>query len=140
MGIDKPDVRFVFHTDLPGSVEAYYQEIGRAGRDGNPAEAMMVFGPGDIRLRRQFIEQENHSDGDHKRREISRLNALVGYAEAQGCRRQTLLAYFADESQPCGNCDNCKNPVELNDGREEAEFVFAAIFETGERYGPSTYY
>ena len=134
MGIDKPDVRFVFHTDLPGSVEAYYQEIGRAGRDGDPADAMMVFGAGDIRMRRQFIEQEG-SDEDHKRREVSRLNALITFAEAQGCRRQVLLAHFGDQSEPCGNCDNCKNPVELRDGREEAELVFGAIFETGQRYG-----
>ncbi len=134
MGIDKPDVRFVFHTDLPGSVEAYYQEIGRAGRDGDPADAMMIFGPGDIRLRRQFIEQAD-SDDDHKRRETSRLNSLVIYAEAQGCRRQTLLAYFGDKSEPCGNCDNCITPVELRDGQEDAELVFGAIIETGERYG-----
>ncbi|WP_040305760.1 DNA helicase RecQ [Ahrensia sp. R2A130] len=135
MGIDKPDVRFVFHTDLPGSVEAYYQEIGRAGRDGDPADSMMIFGAGDIRLRRQFIEQADGADDDHKRREVSRLNALITYAEAQSCRRQTLLAYFGDESQPCGNCDNCKNPVELKDATTEAELVFGAIIETGERYG-----
>ncbi|MEL6436172.1 MAG: DNA helicase RecQ [Pseudomonadota bacterium] len=134
MGIDKPDVRYVFHTDLPGSVEAYYQEIGRAGRDGDPAEAMMVFGQGDIRLRRQFIDDEA-TDDEHKRREIARLNALVAYAEAQSCRRQTLLAYFGDESQPCGNCDTCLNPVEVRDGRDVAELVIGAIIETGERYG-----
>lgn len=134
MGIDKPDVRFVFHADLPGSVEAYYQEIGRAGRDGEAAEAMMIFGAGDIRLRRQFIEQED-TDPDHKRREAARLNALVTYAEAQGCRRQALLAYFGEETEPCGNCDNCIDPVELRDGTMEAELVFGAIFETGERYG-----
>lgn len=134
MGIDKPDVRFVFHTDLPGSVEAYYQEIGRAGRDGDPADAMMLFGPGDIRLRRQFIDQED-TDDDHKRREVSRLDALVGYAEAQACRRQALLAYFGDQAEPCGNCDNCINPVELRDGQEDAELVFGAIIDTGERYG-----
>jgi len=134
MGIDKPDVRFVFHTDLPGSIEAYYQEIGRAGRDGEAADVTMVFGAGDIRLRRQFIEQESSED-DHKRREIARLNALVTYAEAQQCRRQALLAYFGEDTQPCGNCDNCLNPVETKDGRWEAETVFGAIFETGERYG-----
>ncbi len=134
MGIDKPDVRFVFHTDLPGSVEAYYQEIGRAGRDGKPADAMMVFGPGDIRLRRQFIEQED-TDDDHRRREVSRLNSLVTYAEAQGCRRQTLLAYFGDPTEPCENCDNCLNPVEMVDGRDDAELVFGVIFETGQRFG-----
>ena len=134
MGIDKPDVRFVFHTDLPGSIEAYYQEIGRAGRDGQAADATMVFGAGDIRLRRQFIEQEA-GDDDHKRREIARLNALVTYAEAQQCRRQTLLAYFGEDTQSCGNCDNCLNPVETKDGRWEAEVVFGGIFETGERYG-----
>ncbi len=134
MGIDKPDVRFVFHTDLPGSIEAYYQEIGRAGRDGAACDATMIFGAGDIRLRRQFVEQED-GDEDHKRREISRLNALIAYAEAQGCRRQALLSYFGEEPQPCGNCDNCLNPVETKDGRWEAETVFGAIFETGERYG-----
>ncbi|MEL6751094.1 MAG: DNA helicase RecQ [Pseudomonadota bacterium] len=134
MGIDKPDVRFVFHTDLPGSVEAYYQEIGRAGRDGEPAEAMMIFGAGDIRLRRQFIEQGD-GDEDHKRREASRLTTLIAYAEANTCRRQTLLAYFSEASEPCGNCDNCANPVTLQDGEAEADLVFEAIFETGERYG-----
>lgn len=134
MGIDKPDIRYVFHTDLPGSIEAYYQEIGRAGRDGDAADAMMVFGAGDIRLRRQFIEQQDCDDG-HKRREVARLNALVSYAEAQGCRRQTLLAYFGNESPPCGNCDNCLNPAEMIDGSAEAEQVFEAIFETGQRYG-----
>ena len=134
MGIDKPDVRFVFHTDLPSSIEAYYQEIGRAGRDGKPADASMLFGAGDIRLRRQFIDQEPGGE-DHKRREITRLNALVTYAEAQQCRRQALLSYFGEELKPCGNCDNCLNPVETKDGRWEAETVFGAIFETGERYG-----
>lgn len=136
MGIDKPDVRFVFHTDLPGSIEAYYQEIGRAGRDGEPADAYMVFGPGDIRLRRQFIEQAD-TDEEHTRRENSRLSSLVTYAEAQGCRRQTLLSYFGETSSPCGNCDNCKNPVRLKDGNEEANLVISAILETGEIYGQS---
>ena len=134
MGIDKPDVRFVFHTDLPGTVEAYYQEIGRAGRDGEPADAHMIFGAGDIRLRRQFVDQEDTSD-DHKRRELSRLNSLITYAEANGCRRQTLLNYFGDKTEPCGNCDNCKNPVSVKDGSDEANLVISAILETGEIYG-----
>ncbi|MEM1378407.1 MAG: DNA helicase RecQ [Pseudomonadota bacterium] len=134
MGIDKPDVRFVFHTDLPGSVEAYYQEIGRAGRDGDPADAMMVYGQGDIRMRRQFIEDEQ-TDDEHQQREVARLNALVSYAEAQTCRRQTLLSYFGDQSEPCGNCDNCLNPFTMQDGREVAELVIGAIIETGERFG-----
>ncbi|MEL6946881.1 MAG: RecQ family ATP-dependent DNA helicase, partial [Pseudomonadota bacterium] len=127
MGIDKPDVRYVFHTDLPGSMEAYYQEIGRAGRDGDPADAMMIFGAADIRLRRQFIDQDG-SDDDTKRREHARLSSLITYAEALTCRRQTLLSYFDEGSAPCGNCDNCLNPVEMRDGTEEAELVLSAIF------------
>jgi len=99
MGIDKPDVRYVFHTDLPSSIEAYYQEIGRAGRDGKEADVHMLFGAGDIRLRKQFIEQEDNSDEDHKRREVSRLNSLITYAEASTCRRQTLLQYFGEETE-----------------------------------------
>ncbi|MEP1443525.1 MAG: DNA helicase RecQ [Hyphomicrobiales bacterium] len=134
MGIDKPDVRFVFHTDLPGSVEAYYQEIGRAGRDGSPAEAHMLFGAGDIRMRRQFIDQED-SDDDRKWRENKRLDALVQFADSMSCRRQALLAYFGENAEPCGNCDICENPVELTDSSEHALMVFDAIFETGERYG-----
>ena len=137
MGIDKPDVRYVFHTDLPSSIEAYYQEIGRAGRDGKEADVHMLFGAGDIRLRKQFIEQEDNSDEDHKRREVSRLNSLITYAEASTCRRQTLLQYFGEETESCGNCDNCLNPVEMKDGTERAHMVFDAIFETGERYGQS---
>ena len=134
MGIDKPDVRFVFHTDLPGSLEAYYQEIGRAGRDGQPAEAHMLFGAGDISMRRQFIEREDASD-EHKRRDLARLDRLVAYAEALSCRRQSLLAYFGEPAEPCGNCDNCLNPVDLREGSEEANWVIGAIIETGEMFG-----
>ena len=134
MGIDKSDVRFVFHTDLPGSLEAYYQEIGRAGRDGEPAEAHMLFGLGDIRMRRIFIEQEESGE-DRKRRELQRLNALLGYCEAPCCRRQILLAYFGEASEPCGNCDTCLDPVPLADGTNDAKAILAAIQRTGERYG-----
>ena len=136
MGIDKPDVRYVFHTDLPASVEAYYQEIGRAGRDGKPAEAHMLFGPGDIRLRRQFIDQED-SDNDRKWRENQRLDALINYADALTCRRQALLTYFGESPEPCSNCDICLNPQELTDGTDDALMVFDAIFETNEIYGQS---
>ena len=99
MGIDKADVRYVFHSDLPGSVEAYYQEIGRAGRDGAPAEAHMLYGLPDIRMRRQFIEDED-AGPDRKRREHKRLDALLGYCEAPACRRTALLEYFGEGSRP----------------------------------------
>jgi ATP-dependent DNA helicase RecQ len=134
MGIDKSDVRFVFHADLPGSLEAYYQEIGRAGRDGEPAEAHMLFGLGDIRIRRVFIEQEDSGD-ERKRREHRRLDALLGYCEAPCCRRQILLAYFGETAQPCGNCDTCLDPVALADGTNDARAILTAIQRTGERYG-----
>lgn len=134
MGIDKSDVRFVFHTDLPGSIEAYYQEIGRAGRDGQAAEAHMLYGLDDIRMRRLFIEQEDAGD-DRKRREHRRLDALLGYCEAPSCRRQTLLGYFGETSAPCGNCDICLDPVELVEGTTEARKVLTAVQRTGNRYG-----
>jgi len=134
MGIDKSDVRFVFHADLPGSLEAYYQEIGRAGRDGGPAEAHMLFGLGDIRMRRMFIDEENAGE-ERKRREHQRLNTLLGYCEAPGCRRQVLLGYFGETTQPCGNCDICRDPAELVDGTEDACKALMAVRRTGERYG-----
>jgi ATP-dependent DNA helicase RecQ len=134
MGIDKPDVRFVFHADLPSSLDAYYQEIGRAGRDGAPAAAHMVFGMNDIRMRRNFIA-ETDADDMHKRREHKRLDALVGYCEAPGCRRQTLLAYFGEASEPCGNCDMCLTPGETVDGTKDALKVIEAVRLTGERFG-----
>lgn len=134
MGIDKPDVRFVLHTDMPGSVEAYYQEFGRAGRDGAPARALMLYGLDDIRMRRMFIDQE-HEDGDRRRREHKRLDALIAYCEAAECRRQSLLRYFGEESEPCGNCDACLEPMDLVDGTEEAVLAMKTIKATGERFG-----
>ena len=134
MGIDKADVRYVFHTDLPGSLESYYQEIGRAGRDGGPAEAHMLFGLGDIRMRRLFIEQEESNDG-RKRREHQRLAALIGYCEGASCRRRTLLGYFGEDAEPCGNCDLCLNPVALADGTEQSRRICEAVLQSNERYG-----
>ena len=134
MGIDKPDVAYVFHTDLPGNLEAYYQEIGRAGRDGRAAEAHMLFGSGDIRMRRMFIDNEEASD-EHKRRAHARLGTLIGYCEAAQCRRQILLQYFGESAQPCGNCDNCQETTPLSDGTAQAQKVLAAVLESGERFG-----
>jgi len=136
MGIDKPDVRFVFHADLPSSLDAYYQEIGRAGRDGNPADAKMVYGLSDIQMRRRFIDQEDGGE-ERRRREHKRLDALVAYLEAPECRRQNLLFYFGEESAPCGNCDVCLDPVHLVDGTAEALWVIEAVTATGERFGPA---
>jgi ATP-dependent DNA helicase RecQ len=134
MGIDKPDVRFVFHADLPSSLDAYYQEIGRAGRDGLEATAHMVFGLGDIRLRRTFID-ETDADDAHKRREHRRLDALVAYCEASSCRRISLLRYFGEVSEPCGNCDVCESPGETLEGTHEAQKVLEAVNGSGERFG-----
>lgn len=134
MGIDKPDVRFVVHADLPGSVEAYYQEFGRAGRDGAKAEAHMLFGLSDIRMRRMFIDQEDAGE-DRKRRERQRLDALIGYCEASSCRRQILLGYFGETAEPCGNCDACSSPLELVDATASAKLIVEAIRATGSRFG-----
>ncbi len=134
MGIDKADVRFVVHTDLPGSVEAYYQEFGRAGRDGAPAEAHMLYGLGDIASRRRFIE-DAETGQEHKRREHKRLDTLVAYCESPTCRRVGLLAYFGELSEPCGNCDMCLGPPETVDGTEEAQKALSAIYRTGQRFG-----
>ena len=137
MGIDKPDVRFVCHTDMPGSVEAYYQEIGRAGRDGAPSMAHMIYGLDDLRMRRLFIEQDD-GDADHKRREHKRLDALISYCESPECRRHALLAYFGEargDKQDCGNCDICLDPPEMIDGTEAAQKLLSACMRTGQMYG-----
>jgi ATP-dependent DNA helicase RecQ len=134
MGIDKPDIRFVLHTDLPASPEAYYQEIGRAGRDGLPADTMLLYGLDDIRMRRLFIEQEESSP-ERKRREHKRLDALIAYCEAPECRRRMLLRYFGDESAPCGNCDVCLDPVETREGAAEARLVLDTVRRTGQKFG-----
>ncbi len=135
MGIDKPDVRFVFHTDVPGSVEAYYQEIGRAGRDGLPATVQMLYGLADIAQRRRFIDESGASE-DQRRIEHRRLNTLLGICETAGCRRQALLAALGESlAEPCGNCDTCREPPETLDGLIPAQKVLSAILRTGQRFG-----
>ncbi len=134
MGIDKSDVRFVLHRDLPSSIEAYYQETGRAGRDGLPAEALMLYGAEDIALRRRFIDGSEAPD-ERKRMERRKLDALLGFAESSQCRRQVLLRYFGDEAKPCGNCDVCLDPPETFDGAITAQKLLSAIYRTGERFG-----
>ena len=134
MGIDKPDVRYVFHANLPANMEAYYQELGRAGRDGLPAEAFMLYSLGDSRQRRLFIEQED-GDMEHKRREHKRLDALIAYCETANCRRQVLLAYFGETPAPCGNCDVCLNPPATEDATALARQALTAVCQSGERFG-----
>ncbi len=134
MGIDKPDVRFVAHIDLPSSIEAYYQETGRAGRDGLPSDTLMLYGHDDIALRSRFIE-ESDAPGQRKRMERQKLDALLGLAETAGCRRQVLLSYFGDQREPCGNCDTCAEPPILFDGAIAAQKALSCIYRTGERFG-----
>jgi ATP-dependent DNA helicase RecQ len=134
MGIDKPDVRFVAHLDLPGSIEAYYQETGRAGRDGLPSDTMMLYGYEDIALRSRFIE-ESDAPEQRKRTERQKLDALLGLAETAGCRRRVLLSYFGDDCEPCGNCDTCTEPPHLFDGTIAAQKALSCIHRTGERFG-----
>jgi ATP-dependent DNA helicase RecQ len=133
MGIDKPDVRFVLHADMPSSIEAYYQEIGRAGRDGLPAEAFALYGAGDIELRRRQIAEGGAPD-DRKRIETAKLDALVALCETARCRRQTLLASFGEDSAPCGHCDVCQGAVRLIDGSLEARKALSAVLRTSGRF------
>ncbi|MCD1626757.1 DNA helicase RecQ [Seohaeicola saemankumensis] len=134
MGIDKPDIRWVVHADLPKSIEAYYQEIGRAGRDGAPAETLTLFGPDDIRLRRSQID-EGMAPADRRMADHARLNALLGLAEALQCRRQSLLRYFGEAPEPCGNCDLCDSPAKVFDGTLAVRKALSAILRTEEWFG-----
>jgi len=134
MGIDKPDVRFVAHLDLPKSVEAYYQETGRAGRDGAPADAWMAYGLADVVQQRRLIDASDAAD-DYKRVSAAKLDALLGLCETAGCRRVRLLDYFGEASAPCGNCDTCLAPPETYDATAEAQKALSAIYRTGQRFG-----
>ncbi|MBL6908733.1 DNA helicase RecQ [Luminiphilus sp.] len=135
MGIDKPDVRFVVHLDLPKTVESYYQETGRAGRDGAPATAWMIYGLQDVIKLRQMMQGSQGSD-QHKRLEQHRLNAMLGLCEITSCRRQSLLQYFGEDyPQPCGNCDSCLDPAKTWDATEACRMALSAVARTGERFG-----
>ena len=134
MGIDKPDVRFVAHLDLPQSLEGYYQETGRAGRDGAPARAWLAYGLSDVVMLAGRIEASAAAD-DIKRIERQRLDAMLGYCETTQCRRQVLLAFFDEASAPCGNCDNCLQPPATIDATVAARKLLSAALRTGQRFG-----
>ena len=134
MGVDKPDIRWVTHADLPKSIESYYQEIGRAGRDGAPAETLTLYGPDDIRLRRSQID-EGLAPPERRMADHGRLNALLGLAEALGCRRQVLLGYFGEAAEPCGNCDLCDSPPETFDATTPVRMALSAALRMGESFG-----
>lgn len=134
MGVDKPDIRWVAHADLPKSIEAYYQEIGRGGRDGGPADTLTLYGPDDIRLRRSQID-EGLAPPARRMADHARLNALLGLAEALACRRTALLGYFGETTGPCGNCDLCDSPPEVFDGTQAVRKALSAILRTEEWFG-----
>ncbi|MBI4742939.1 MAG: HRDC domain-containing protein, partial [Betaproteobacteria bacterium] len=134
MGIDKPDVRFVAHLDLPKSLEAYYQETGRAGRDGEASEGWMTYGLNDVVIHRQMIE-ESTSPLEQKRVERQKLDAMLAYCESAKCRRVVLLNYFGEEAAPCGNCDVCLDPPQVWDGTVAAQKALSAALRTGQRFG-----
>ncbi|MBK1696648.1 DNA helicase RecQ [Rhodovibrio salinarum] len=134
MGIDKPDVRFVCHLDLPKSLEAYYQETGRAGRDGLPAEVFMVYGMTDVANLRRMVDDSNAPE-EIKLVERRKLESLLGFCETTRCRRQVLLAYFGETTDPCGNCDTCLEPVEAVDGTHAARLALSAVYRVGQSFG-----
>ena len=135
MGIDKPDVRFVAHMDLPKSMEGYYQETGRAGRDGAPANAWLTYGMADVVMLRQMVDNGDASE-ERKRVERQKLDALLGFCESTRCRRQTLLQYFGEHlAKPCGNCDNCIEPPATWDGTTAAQKALSCVYRTGQRFG-----
>ncbi|MEK6591857.1 MAG: RQC domain-containing protein, partial [Pseudomonadota bacterium] len=134
MGIDKPDVRFVAHLDLPKSIEGYYQETGRAGRDGLAADAWMAYGLGDVVQQRRMIDQSEGSEA-FRRVSLVKLEALLGLCETAGCRRVRLLEYFGEASMPCGNCDTCLEPPQTWDATEAARKALSCIYRTGQRFG-----
>jgi len=134
MGIDKPDVRFVAHLDLPKSIEGYYQETGRAGRDGLPADAWMAYGLGDVVQLRRLIDRSEGNE-EFRRISFSKLDALLGLCETAGCRRVRLLGYFGEESGPCGNCDTCLEPPQTWDATDAARKALSCIYRTDQRFG-----